>query len=80
MTTSELASELVGIAARLRSLSYAMDFTNPRQSAASTALDIASSAVFAAAFRVNTDAAERADNARAAGDRGPSPVIESDVS
>lgn len=57
---AELAAELVQIAKRMRAISYGVDFTCPRQSAASTALDIAASAVTAAAYRFDAKAAERA--------------------
>lgn len=60
MNTEELAKELVQIAKRLRDISYAVDFTDPRQSASSTALDIAAQAVTAAAYRFDAKAAERA--------------------
>lgn len=78
MTPAELATELCHTATRLRSISYAADFTNPRHAAMSIALDLAASAVNAAAFRIDSATAERVSDELAA-NRPPRPVIESEV-
>ena len=78
MTPAEIASELVRTAARLRSVVYGCDFTEPRQAAASLALTIAADAVNAAAFRFDPAAAELASDECAA-NRAPIQYIDSGV-